>query len=57
LTKPAEIDVYDSHGQPRLSAYASGNVTFLDLTHVPKGLYYIAIAIDNRKRILPLIIR
>lgn len=53
--KPGTLTVNDRFGRIIYSASVTGNVTPVDLTGSPKGLYYVVVNMDNSRKILAVV--
>jgi PKD repeat protein len=55
--KPVKLAVYDRYGRILFATYITGNVTPVDLAKAARGLYYVEVTINGKKRILPVVIQ
>lgn len=55
--KPVKMVVYDRYGRVMRTSFVHGNVTAVDLMRAAKGLYYIEVNINNKKKILPVVLQ
>ncbi|MBL7698302.1 MAG: PKD domain-containing protein [Chitinophagaceae bacterium] len=55
--QPAKLVVYDRFGRAMLTKLINGHVTPVDLTRASKGLYYVEVNINGKRRAIPLVLQ
>lgn len=55
--KPARLAVYDSHGGMIHRASINDHVNPLNLPKLKTGLYFVEVSVNNRKKIIPVIVQ
>lgn len=55
--RPAAVTVIDSYGVRLFSTLVSNNVNRLDLSKLAKGAYFVEIIINNRRKVIPIIVQ
>ncbi|RYE17121.1 MAG: PKD domain-containing protein [Sphingobacteriales bacterium] len=55
--KPAKLAVYDRYGRIMVHMIIKGHVTPVDLSRAAKGVYYVEVNINNKKRLVPIVLQ
>lgn len=55
--RPAKVAVYDRFGRVMLTSVINGHVTSVNLTRAAKGLYYVEVNINGRKKVMPVVLQ
>jgi hypothetical protein len=55
--KPTKVTVYDRHGRVLINTYINDHVNPLNLAAWSKGLYFVEVNINNKKKVIPVVVR